>query len=184
MANLNAHGVGGNGAQLAAEWGRLREDQYLAVAAEDDFVGVQVYTRTMIGPSGQVVPVGADARRTLTGWEFYPAALEEAVRHTADVVPGVPILVTENGVATSDDAERVEYVRGALAGLGRAIGDGIDVRGYLHWSFLDNYEWGSFRPTFGLVAVDRETFTRTPKPSARWLGRVAQAKSLEIEECR
>jgi len=182
VANLNAHGVGDGGAQLASEWGRLREDRYLAAAAEDDFVGVQVYTRTMIGPSGQVVPVGADVRQTLTGWEFYPAALGEAVRHTADVVPGVPILVTENGVATSDDAERVEYMRGALAGLARAIGDGIDVRGYLHWSFLDNYEWGSFRPTFGLVAVDRETFTRTPKPSARWLGGVAQANTAELDK--
>jgi hypothetical protein len=88
VANLNAHGVGDGGAQLASEWGRLREDRYLAAAAEDDFVGVQVYTRTMIGPSGQVVPVGAEVRQTLTGWEFYPAALGEAVRHTADVVPG------------------------------------------------------------------------------------------------
>jgi beta-glucosidase len=73
---------------------------------------------------------------------------------------------------------------GALDGLARAIGDGIDVRGYLHWSFLDNYEWGSFRPTFGLVAVDRETFARTAKPSAHWLGAVAQANALEADEPR
>jgi beta-glucosidase len=56
----------------------------------------------------------------------------------------------------------------------------IDLRGYLHWSALDNYEWGSFVPTFGLIAVDRQTFDRTPKPSAHWLGRVAKAGSLPI----
>jgi len=72
--------------------------------------------------------------------------------------------------ATADDAERVEYTRGALAGLGRAITDGVDVRGYLHRSLLDNYEWGSWAPTFGLVSVDRQTFERTVEPSARWYG--------------
>jgi beta-glucosidase len=50
------------------------------------------------------------------------------------------------------------------------MGDGVDVRGYLHWSLLDNYEWGSYKPTFGLVAVDRVSFRRTPKPSLAWLG--------------
>ncbi|HCJ49586.1 MAG TPA: beta-glucosidase, partial [Microbacterium sp.] len=55
-----------------------------------------------------------------------------------------------------------------------ALQDGLDIRGYLHWSLLDNYEWGSFRPTFGLIGVDRETFERTPKPSLAWLGDLAQ----------
>src|SRR5699024_9928795 len=99
---------------------------------------------------------------------------EGAVRHTAERTGGVPVLVTENGIATADDEERVEYTRGALAGLGRAIADGVDVRGYLHWSLLDNYEWGSWAPTFGLVSVDRQTFERTVKPSARWYGALAR----------
>ena len=59
-----------------------------------------------------------------------------------------------------------------------ALQEGVDVRGYLHWSALDNYEWGSFRPTFGLIAWDPETFERHPKPSLHWLGRVAQANAL------
>ena len=58
----------------------------------------------------------------------------------------------------------------ALDSLHAAMNDGVDVRGYLHWSLLDNYEWGSYRPTFGLVAVDRVSFRRTPKPSLAWLG--------------
>ncbi len=161
----------------ADRWRQTREDQFLDIAAGDDFIGVQAYTRTVIGPDGPL-PADAQARRTLTGWEFYPAALEAAVRHTAAMLPGVPILVTENGIATRHDAERIEYTRAALRGLSCAINDGIDVRGYLHWSLLDNYEWGSYEPTFGLVAVDRHSFARTVKPSARWLGSVARANGL------
>jgi beta-glucosidase len=57
--------------------------------------------------------------------------------------------------------------------------DGIDVRGYCYWSIFDNFEWGlGYRPTFGIIAVDRATQVRTPKPSAEWLGRVARANML------
>jgi beta-glucosidase len=89
----------------------------------------------------------------------------------------VPILVTENGIATADDDRRIAYTAAALDGLQAAIADGTDVRGYLHWSLLDNYEWGSYRPTFGLVSWDPETFERTPKPSARWLGEIARHRA-------
>jgi len=163
------------GAEERAErWRQTREDQFLDIAAGDDFIGVQAYTRTVIGTGGPLPPAG-ETRRTLTGWEFYPAALEAAVRHTNSRLADVPILVTENGIATRHDPERIEYTRDALAGLSCAIKDGVDVRGYLHWSLLDNYEWGSYQPTFGLVAVDRATFARTIKPSARWLGSMARS---------
>lgn len=176
VANQNFQAVAG-AEDLAREWAYSREDLFLDAAREDDFVGVQAYTRVVIGPDGPVDPA-PDARRTLTGWEFHPQALEGAIRHTAERTGGVPVLVTENGIATSSDEERIEYTRGALAGLGRALADGVDVRGYLHWSLLDNYEWGSWRPTFGLVAVDRETFARTVKPSARWYGELARGGAL------
>jgi beta-glucosidase len=101
-----------------------------------------------------------------------------AVRHAHEVTGGVPILVTENGIATADDTQRIRYTREALEGLHRAMTDGIDVRGYLHWSLLDNYEWGHWAPTFGLIAVDRETFVRSPKPSLAWLGETARRGSL------
>ena len=113
-----------------------------------------------------------------TGWEVYPEALEHTVRLAAEHT-GVPVLVTENGMATGDDEARIDYTRAALAGLARAIDDGIDVRGYLHWTLLDNFEWMSgYKMTFGLVAVDRRTFVRTVKPSARWLGEVARANGV------
>ena len=87
------------------------------------------------------------------------------------------MLVTENGIATADDERRIAYTTGALQGLLEAIADGIDVRGYLHWSALDNFEWGHWEPTFGLIAVDRETSpgtrSRVSRGSARSRARTA-----------
>ncbi|MHA7987590.1 glycoside hydrolase family 1 protein [Rathayibacter sp. CAU 1779] len=176
IANQAVQSVPGGEAN-ADDYRRTREDWFLEHSKGDDFVGVQSYTRTIVGRDG-IVPVSPDDERTLTGWEFYPAALAEAVRHTAAVVPGVPIIVTENGVAVADDERRIVYTRAALRGLADAMVDGIDVRGYLHWSLLDNYEWGRFAPIFGLIAVDRTTFVRTPKPSAHWLGGLAKRRVL------
>ncbi|GAA1088077.1 glycoside hydrolase family 1 protein [Nocardiopsis composta] len=164
--------------QTAAAYARPREDAFLEAAAGDDWIGVQAYTRTRIGPDGPL-PVPEGAETTLTGWEYHPRALGEAIRHTAEATGGgVPILVTENGIATGDDGRRAAYIREALHSMAEAMRDGIDVRGYLHWSALDNYEWGSYRPTFGLIAVDRATFTRTPRPSARLLGEIARTRRI------
>jgi beta-glucosidase len=156
---------------------RLGQTDWLSVSADDDFVGVQTYSRTRIGPDGQL-PVRDGAATMQTGWEVYPEALGHTVQLAAEHT-GVPILVTENGMATDDDEARITYTRGALEGLARCIGDGIDVRGYIHWTLLDNFEWNAgYSKTFGLIAVDRETFARSVKPSARWLGQVAQRNSL------
>ncbi|WP_326673948.1 glycoside hydrolase family 1 protein [Streptomyces sp. NBC_01257] len=167
---------GAEAALTAYAW--LREDVFLEAAREDDWIGVQAYTRHRIGTAGPLPPP-AGCETTLTGWEVYPEALGEAVRHTADVVgPHVPVIVTENGIATDDDEQRIAYTARALTSLASAMDDGVDVRGYLHWSALDNYEWGTFRPTFGLIAVDRTTFVRSPKESARWLGALSRSRRL------
>lgn len=154
------------------EW----EDRFLVVARDDDFIGVQAYTSQTVDQNGPV-PHPPHPDNTLTGWAYRPDALEMAVRHAWIVADGTPVLVTENGIATSDDATRIRYTESALIGLDRAIADGIDVRGYLHWSALDNYEWGHWGPTFGLIAVDRATFERTPKPSLAWLGARARTRT-------
>jgi beta-glucosidase len=87
--------------------------------------------------------------------------------------------VTENGIGTEDDSRRIAYTKTALACVLRCLDDGIDLRGYIHWSMLDNYEWlEGYRPKFGLLAVDRTTQARKPKPSAYWLGAVAKANAL------
>jgi beta-glucosidase len=90
---------------------------------------------------------------------------------------GRPVVVTENGIATSDDRQRIAYLADVLAGLQRCVTDGVDVRGYLCWTLLDNFEWmAGYAMTFGLIEVDRQTFARTPKPSLAWLGAVAAAR--------
>jgi beta-glucosidase len=167
-----------NGEERWREARRVAQTDWLAVSAEDDFVGVQTYSRTRIGPEGQLPP--PDGSTTMqTGWEVYPDALGHTVRLAAEQT-GVPVLVTENGMATDDDAARIAYTRAALEGLSGCLADGIDVRGYLHWTLLDNFEWNAgFSKTFGLVAVDRHNFVRTVKPSARWLGQVARRNTLD-----
>lgn len=176
VANQVVQSIPG-GEQQADEYREPREDFFLRAAIGDDIIGVQSYTRSVFGPDGLITP-DDDVERTLTGWEFYPEALGHAVRHTREIVGDVPILVTENGIATDDDSRRIVYTRGALAALAEQIADGADVRGYLHWSALDNYEWGRYAPTFGLIAVDRTTFERTPKPSLAWLGGLAKRRVL------
>lgn len=151
------------------------EDLYLEAARGDDFVGVQSYTSDWVGPEG-IEPRPPHPDNTMVGKAYRLDALGMAVRHIWDVAGGVPVLVTENGIPTTDDSWRIAYIQGALNGLFAAIDDGVDVdvRGYLHWSALDNFHWGDWKPTFGLIAVDRETFERHPKPSLACLGDVAR----------
>ncbi|HEY0904881.1 MAG TPA: family 1 glycosylhydrolase [Marmoricola sp.] len=146
-----------------------RETRFLEEARDDDWLGVQAYTRTFVGPEGPL-PVVADTKTTQTGWEYWPPAAAWGLREAARRCPGVPLLVTENGIATSSDEDRLAYVRDALTGVRSVIAEGVEVRGYFYWSLLDNFEWASgYGPKFGLVSVDPETFERTVKPSARWL---------------
>jgi len=113
------------------------------------------------------------------GSEYWPQALEATVRRAAQVPGGTPVLLTEKGLGTADDSQRISFVAEALSGLHRCIDDGIVVRGYIYWSLLDNFEWVlGYGPTFGLVEVDRENFVRRPKPSASWFGAVAAANAV------
>lgn len=154
-----------------------KEDVYWEGARGDDFVGVQAYSSQEVDADG-LVPHPPHPDNTLVGTAFRPDSLAMAVRHAWEVSEGVTVIVTENGIATADDTQRIRYTDAALRGLAATIDEGIDVRGYLHWTLLDNFEWGHWAPTFGLIAVDRETFVRTPKPSLGWLGEVAKRNGL------
>ena len=158
---------------VAAAHAGPRETVFYEAARGDDFLGVQAYTRCRVGAEGPVVPPPG-AELTAIGWEYYPDAIGEALRTAWHVAGGTQLVVTENGIATADDTRRIYYLTGALSSVASAVDDGVDLRGYLVWAALDNYEWGSFEPTFGLVGVDRQTFARTPKPSLTWLGAVAR----------
>ncbi len=154
------------------------EDVFLEPCRGDDFIGVQTYSRTRVGPDGQL---GSEegVPTLVMGYEFYPEALEATIRRAWEVTEHVPVLVTENGIGTDDDAQRRAYVQVALEGVLRCLADGIDVRGYTYWSLLDNFEWAfGYGPRFGIVEVDRTTQERQVKPSARWLGEIARANAL------
>ena len=120
---------------------------------------------------GSAIPGGTDG-------EFYPASLANAVRY-AHQASGVPILVTEHGAGTDDDAFRARLIPAALAELQKVIAQEVPVKGYIHWSLLDNFEWlYGFKVKFGLHSVDRTTFKRTPKPSAAVYGAIAQRNAV------
>ena len=145
---------------------------YLPYIEQDDFLGVQNYTRTQYGPQGQL-PCPQGAELTQMDYEFYPEALEHVIRRVHEDFRG-DLMVTENGVATSDDARRVEFIRRALGGVEKCLADGIPVKGYCYWSLMDNFEWQKgFSMTFGLMAVDRNTMERKAKDSLFFLGRYA-----------
>ncbi len=149
---------------------------WLEAARHCDYLGVQTYSRSLVGKKDLPPPKGAEL--TQVGMEFYPECVEHVVRYAAKETK-VPIIVTENGIATEDDTRRVEYYQRAVAGLKHAIDDGVDVRGYVAWSLMDNFEWMSgFTPKFGLVAVDLKTQKRTIKPSAAVLGNIARRNAL------
>lgn len=142
---------------------------YLPYIQNDDFIGIQNYTRMMVGPEGQL-PMPEGAELTQMGYEFYPEALANVLRKVAADFHG-DLLITENGIATADDTRRVEFIRQALDGVKQCMTEGLPIRGYLHWSLLDNFEWQKgYAMTFGLIAVNRVTQERFPKPSLVCLG--------------
>jgi beta-glucosidase len=157
---------------------RSMEDIFLEATTGDDFVGVQTYSRMRVGPEGALGPEPGVPVTTM-GYERWPQGLEATIRRAWEVTGGTPVMVTESGISTDEDAERVSFVSEALEGVLRCIDDGIEVLGYTYWSLLDNFEWAlGYGPKFGLVAVDRQRFDRTLKPSAGWFGRVARANAI------
>jgi beta-glucosidase len=169
MAEMEA--VEGGERQLATALEHL-EDAYLRDLQGDDFIGVQTYTRLRFGPDGPVdIPEGA--RRSKMGYEYRPEAVEHTVRRAA-AVSGLPVVVTETGISTDSDAERVEFIDAVTAGIASVVADGIDVRGLYYWTLLDNFEWAlGYSQPFGLVTCNRTTFERRAKPSAAHFGRIA-----------
>ena len=139
----------------------------------DSYLGVQNYTRSLLGPDG-LLPVPDGSEVTQAGYEYYPEGLEHVVRKVAADYSG-DIYITENGIATADDTRRVAFIEQALAGVQRCVADGLPVKGYFHWSLMDNFEWQKgYAMQFGLIAVDRaHGQTRTPKPSLAYLGSYA-----------
>ncbi|MFC2030948.1 glycoside hydrolase family 1 protein [Chloroflexota bacterium] len=153
-----------------------------------DFIGVNYYNRRRVGLRGGHagrLPVlhttpGAevsDYGRNGTYGEIYPEGLYRVLKRAAAL--GKPIYVTENGLPDADDDQRPRFILTHLHQLHRAIGEGVDVRGYYHWSFLDNFEWSEgWSLRFGLVALDQRTQARVPRRSAQVLSEIIRANAI------
>ncbi|MHB8611563.1 MAG: glycoside hydrolase family 1 protein [Candidatus Dormibacteraceae bacterium] len=172
-------------AQLAVDrWpvapGRLRK----VVEATSDFIGIAHYHGQCVAfdprrPQDQFirrfnvpgVPV------TEMGWSSDPAWMRSVLNELKGL--GKPVYITENGLAAVEDQKRESYLVEVLANVRQAIEDGVDVRGYFHWTNTDNFEWArGYQAHFGLIAVDRVTLERTVKPSGRLYSRIAKANGL------
>ena len=168
------------GEELASKLNHDTTDIFLEAGKDDDLLGLQVYSNIRVGPDGVITPSAGEEVTEAYNHPFFPECLEGAIRHTRNVID-TPILVTENGVAASDDSRRIEWIKRSLVSLKNCLDDGIDLRGYLHWSAMDNFEWmEGYRPKFGLIAVNLETQERTIKESARFLGSVARENAYDF----
>ena len=176
LALQQTQAMPGGEAQALGSWERNFR-QWLPAVADDDFLGVQVYTRVAYEADGSYYKVPG-ARTTQMQSEFAPEALAAVLRDVRRDFDK-PLFVTENGVATGNDADRVEYIARSLAAVLDCLRDGVPVIGYLHWSAFDNFEWLlGYVMRFGLIAVDRSTQQRSPKPSAEYFGAICRSGKL------
>jgi beta-glucosidase len=156
------------------------------IAAQSDFIGIAHYWGQLCAfdprrPQDQFVRRfnPPDATMTEMGWASNPVWIRQVLNELKPF--GKPVYVTENGIATHDDSLRERYLTDVLANVQAAIEDGVDVRGYFHWTNMDNFEWArGYQARFGLIAVDRKTLERTVKPSARLYARIATANALPV----
>jgi beta-glucosidase len=166
----------------------LYNDWFLeAVRTALDFVGINYYFRKRLRVRARAwrrafcEELPAECPQTDLGWEIYPPGIYQQLVRAKPF--RLPVYVTENGLADAADTQRAEFIRAHLAQVHRAIAEGVDVRGYFHWSLIDNYEWHhGFTPRFGLVEVDYGTFERRPRPSAYVYGTIARGNALTPSE--
>jgi beta-glucosidase len=152
------------------------QDDFGVIAAPLDWVGLNYYTCKRIAPAAGLWPSHTEVEgplpKTQMGWEIYPEGLEHILKWVhADYTNGLPLYVTESGMANPDsvdvpDQARIDYLNAHVAAAQRAMQSGVPLRGYTFWSLLDNYEWAlGYEKRFGLIHVDFETLDRTPKAS-------------------
>lgn len=176
LANSDIQGAPG-AEDVAAKLRASINGRFLEASRGDDFVGVQTYGRHVFDADGALVHAPDGVPVNQMGDEIYPQGLGSTIREAA-AIAGIPVYVTENGLATTDDSQRVRFLEESVEVVAGCLADGVDVRGYVVWTLLDNFEWiFGYGPKFGLVAVDRATQERTPKPSAYRIGELARLYS-------
>ncbi|HEY0637299.1 MAG TPA: GH1 family beta-glucosidase [Pseudonocardiaceae bacterium] len=187
-------------AERFTDWSFVADGDLALIGAPIDLLGVNYYrpvdVEVVPGAAAEPIYPGSDgialvrtgAPMTPMGWEIVPDGLTELLTRLAREYPPVPLYIMENGAAFDDvvspggavhDADRVAFLDAHLRAAHAAIGAGADLRGFLVWSLLDNFEWAEgYRRRFGLVHVDYATQRRTPKDSALWFREVARRNGL------
>ena len=187
------------------------EDKFLEASKDDDFIGLQTYTivripnnilLTIFTPflldislirkyflprllqifAGRNGIIDKNTRVTKMGYEYRPQAVLYNLNRLNKIFDGKKIFITENGIATDDDEERIEFVTAVLNDVHNYTVDNENLIGYLYWSLLDNFEWDlGYQMNFGLVEVDKKTYIRTPHKSAYWFGNISKSNILNIK---
>ena len=163
-------------------WMANADEEIPGLAGTQDFIGVNYYSGDLVHFTYDN-PMQMETRPALTkndlGWDIYPEGFYRVLRSVSAHFPGLPVIITENGIADSQDALRPAFIKSHLFQLARAIADGVPVEAYCHWSLLDNFEWAEgFAPRFGLYATDYRSFARTPRGSARLFQQITQANGF------
>ena len=149
----------------------------------NDFIGIQYYHHDLINLKfgrGRWGPIEVKNENLWTndmGWEIYPEGIYHILKRTTKYQK--PIYITENGLADAKDGKREKFIKDHLYWIHKAILEGVDIRGYFHWSLLDNFEWDKgFWPRFGLIEIDYKTLERKPRPSSKIYGEIAKRGEL------
>lgn len=144
---------------------------------ELDFIGLNYYTQNKIKFPFFVKKGGG--RESDIGWEIYPKGIYFVLKDLKKY--NLPIFITENGIADRKDKFRKEFIKEHLFWIHKALQEGVDVRGYFHWSLMDNLEWAlGFSPRFGLIEINYKTLERKIRPSAFYYGKIAKENALVV----
>ena len=164
------------------------EGFYPELAHTLDYIAVNYYSRDVVTglpfiPYVKGIPEDNPdpaVEHNEMGWEIYPQGFYEVLKRLGEY--GLPVIVTENGIPDIDDDQRPLFLVEHLDAMFKAMEEGVDVKGYLHWSLMDNFEWAEgFWPRFGLLAVDYDTLARTKRPSADLYSEIIQAGRITEE---
>jgi beta-glucosidase len=170
----------------------IKDGDMELISRKTDFMGVNHYSRMIVKSIPfplfrffPVLPAAESTQFTTMGWEIYPQGFYDLLKWLAKEYGNQPIYITENGISQTDvvkdgkveDPSRIQYLKEYLLSMLKAMEEGVDVRGYFLWSFLDNFEWQEgYEKQFGIVYVDRQSsdLKRIPKASAQWYAKVCK----------
>lgn len=137
-----------------------------------DFIGLNYYTRFLVGFGLSLKISSGDLPKTEMGYELYPQGIRDIIDNTWKRYK-IPIIITENGIADGEDKIRAEYIMKTLESLSISVSEGVKLKGYFHWSLMDNFEWREgFKPRFGLYHTDFKTFKRTLRKSGEFYSKI------------